>query len=471
MGARVQGLGFGESGEMNKVNVERVLAVVKQRSGEFVGAVKDTALELSWDLRDAAEAGFGVPKLISSVASLSVAVVAASGTAAIVLDGAGKVFGKRECIECLGWEGLRCTMCEGKGLVQYFVNNFEDGQGDSVQSLAAAIASGSANLGYVPASVNSGLPLPRRECPTCEGTGVMTCKKCKGESWKPKMNFDDIMDVPWKAWNVYRKTTPPTESHDKMMANPDLARWMMFEKPAIESGIEYDEDVKEKMWWDYKDKRRYDDLREKVERREPGWEVLQQGLVNINPDRARHDPVIVQNVPLYKAQIQIRDEVDQLEPPPRPANWADVKLPLSEADWKKEDLKNPRVREEMETLLKTQEGIYGALLDSAWEKSWRDQQFEAISKAKIEAFLQAKQEEERNPRPSPVPSKEEGRGKSSPATSARDTKASTQKGGRKKAPDDKKKRERQERSERLARQAAEREAALAKGKAARARRS
>jgi hypothetical protein len=53
-------------------------------------------------------------------------------------------------------------------------------------------------------------------------------------------------------------------------------------------------------------------------------------------------------------------------------------------------------------------------------------QFEAISKAKIEAFLQAKQEEERNPRPSPVSSKEEGRGKSSPATSARDTKASTQ---------------------------------------------
>lgn len=42
-----------------------------------------------------------------------------------------------------------------------------------------------------------------------------------------------------------------------------------------------------------------------------------------------------------------------------------------------------------------------------------------------------------------------------------------QKGGGKKAPDDKKKRERQERAERLARQAAEREAALAKGKARR----
>jgi hypothetical protein len=44
VGARVQGLGFGELGEMNKVNVERVLAVVKQRSGEFVGAVKQRFL-------------------------------------------------------------------------------------------------------------------------------------------------------------------------------------------------------------------------------------------------------------------------------------------------------------------------------------------------------------------------------------------------------------------------------------------
>jgi len=36
-----------------------------------------------------------------------------------------------------------------------------------------------------------------------------------------------------------------------MMANPELAKWMMFEKPAIESGVEYDDDVKEKMWWEY----------------------------------------------------------------------------------------------------------------------------------------------------------------------------------------------------------------------------
>lgn len=49
------------------------------------------------------------------------------------------------------------------------------GQGDSVESLAGAIAGGAANLTCVPASVNSGLPLPRRECPTCDGTVCCAC--------------------------------------------------------------------------------------------------------------------------------------------------------------------------------------------------------------------------------------------------------------------------------------------------------
>ena len=48
---------------------------------------------------------------------------------------------------------------------------------------------------------------------------------------------------------------------------------------------------------------------------------LEQGLININPDRAKVDPVIVQNIPFYKAQLQVQSEVDQLQPPPRPANW------------------------------------------------------------------------------------------------------------------------------------------------------
>lgn len=54
----------------------------------------------------------------------------------------------------------------------------------------------------------------------------------------------------------------------------------------------------------------------------------EQGLINIDPERARLDPVIVPNVPYYKAQLQVQAEVDQLQPPPRPANWV-VSLPVS----------------------------------------------------------------------------------------------------------------------------------------------
>lgn len=36
-----------------------------------------------------------------------------------------------------------------------------------------------------------------------------------------------------------------------MMVNFELVKWMMFEKFVFESGVEYDDDVKEKMWWEY----------------------------------------------------------------------------------------------------------------------------------------------------------------------------------------------------------------------------
>jgi hypothetical protein len=59
---------------MQKGGVERVLTLVRHKTGQVVEALRVTALEFSWDLRDAAHGGFGVPKLISSAASLSVAV-------------------------------------------------------------------------------------------------------------------------------------------------------------------------------------------------------------------------------------------------------------------------------------------------------------------------------------------------------------------------------------------------------------
>lgn len=51
-----------------------------------------------------------------------------------------------------------------------------------------------------------------------------------------------------------------------------------------------------------------------------------------------------------------------------------VKRPLSEADWSKDDLKNLQKKEEMTTLLNAQEELFGALLDQAWEREWREQQ-------------------------------------------------------------------------------------------------
>lgn len=52
-----------------------------------------------------------------------------------------------------------------------------------------------------------------------------------------------------------------------------------------------------------------------------------QGLINIDPERARVDPVIVPDVAFYNAQLKIQAEVDRLQPPPRPANWV-VSVPL-----------------------------------------------------------------------------------------------------------------------------------------------
>lgn len=54
--------------------VSKFVGVFLQRTGEVFEVLKDTAVDLSWDLRDSAEGGFGLPKLLSSTASLGVAV-------------------------------------------------------------------------------------------------------------------------------------------------------------------------------------------------------------------------------------------------------------------------------------------------------------------------------------------------------------------------------------------------------------
>jgi hypothetical protein len=46
-----------------------------------------------------------------------------------------------------------------------------------------------------------------------------------------------------------------------------------------------------------------------------------QALISIDPVRARDDPVVVKNVPYYKAKKTLEAEVMKLDPPPRPQNW------------------------------------------------------------------------------------------------------------------------------------------------------
>lgn len=48
---------------------------------------------------------------------------------------------------------------------------------------------------------------------------------------------------------------------------------------------------------------------------------MSQALISIDPVRAREDPVVVKNVPYYKARKALEAEVMKLDPPPRPQNW------------------------------------------------------------------------------------------------------------------------------------------------------
>lgn len=46
-----------------------------------------------------------------------------------------------------------------------------------------------------------------------------------------------------------------------------------------------------------------------------------QALISIDPVRAKDDPIIVKNIPYYKAKKALEAEVTKLDVPPRPKNW------------------------------------------------------------------------------------------------------------------------------------------------------
>ncbi|XP_027341065.1 uncharacterized protein LOC113854328 isoform X1 [Abrus precatorius] len=344
---------------------------------------------LAFDIAGSAPRGFGVPELISKLSAASVFAIATLGTYDIALELGRKVICQRNCKTCNGWQALRCTMCRGSGKVHYQVKNctLKSGEKATAESVADAIADNRAELVHLPLALDFQRPLPSKECPTCDGTGVMGCPECK-HKLQVRISADDIMEPPWQAYNVLKKMDYPYEHIAHSMKDPSIAAFWLITFPQIMGGFTYDDEVKQKIWWQYKESRRYDELRDEVAKRKPGWEYLQDALISIDPARARDDPVIVKNVPYYKAKKALETEVMKLDPPPRPPNWGELDLPLSASSWSEEDLKNPEKFYEMTVLLNAQREISDQILDAQWETKWRQDKFNEMLEAKVKPYIQ-----------------------------------------------------------------------------------
>ncbi|KAG8364921.1 hypothetical protein BUALT_Bualt18G0049000 [Buddleja alternifolia] len=200
--------------------------------------------------------------------------------------------------------------------------------------------------------------------------------------------FPQIMEPPWKAYNILRKMDYPYEHIVDSMKDPSIAAFWLITLPQIVGGIDYDDDVKQKIWWQYKESMRYDQLRGEVAKRKPGWEYLQEALFSIDPVRAKEDPVIVKNIPYFKAKKALETEVLKFNPPPRPPNWGELDLPLNASSWTEEDLKDPKKLYEMTVLLNAQREIADKILDAQWETKWREEKLNEMLKEKVEPYLQ-----------------------------------------------------------------------------------
>ncbi|KAL2589581.1 hypothetical protein GLYMA_13G275900v4 [Glycine max] len=345
---------------------------------------------LAFDIAGSAPRGFGVPELISKLSATSVFAIAALGTYDIAFELGRKVICQRNCNSCNGWRALHCTMCRGSGRVHYQVKNcnLNSGEKATAESVADAIANNRAELVHIPSSLDFQKPLPSKECPTCDGTGVMSCPECKHRLLHVRISADDIMEPPWQACNVLKKIDYPYEHILHSMKDPSIAAFWLITFPQIMGGFTYDDDVKQKIWWQYKENMRYDQLRDVVAKRKPGWEYLQDALISIDPARARDDPVIVKNVPYYKAKKALETEVMKIDPPPRPPNWGELDLPLNASSWSEEDLKDPDKFYEMTVLLNAQREISDKILDAQWETKWRQDKLNEMLEAKVKPYIQ-----------------------------------------------------------------------------------
>ncbi|CAA2954537.1 Embryo defective 2737 [Olea europaea subsp. europaea] len=344
---------------------------------------------LPFDIAGSAPRGFGVPEFISKLSYSAIFAIATLGTYDIAFELGKKVLCQRNCKTCNGWQAMQCTMCKGSGKVQYQVKdyNLRSGEKATAESIADAIADNRAELVHIPSTLDLHLPLPSKECPTCDGSGVMKCPECKGKL-PIRISADDIMEPPWKAYNILRKMDYPYEHIVDSMKDPSIAAFWLITLPQIVGGFDYDEDVKQKIWWQYKESMRYDQLRDEVAKRKPGWEYLQEALISIDPVRAKDDPVIVKNIPCYKAKKVLEAEVMKLDPPPRPQNWGELNLPLNASSWTEEDLKDSKKLYEMTVLLNAQREIADKILDTQWEAKWREEKLNEMLKEKVQPYLQ-----------------------------------------------------------------------------------
>ncbi|PON88957.1 embryo defective [Trema orientale] len=337
---------------------------------EFPFKLVLSPVTLAFDIAGSAPRGFGVPELISKLSYASIFC--------------------RNCETCNGWQALRCTMCRGSGRVQYQVKNYQlkSGEKATAECIADAIADNRAELIHLPSTVDLHVPLPSKDCPTCDGTGVMGCPECK-HKLKVRISADDIMEPPWKAYNVLRKMDYPFEHIVHSMKDPSIAAFWLFTLPEVVGGFDYDDNIKKKIWWQYKESMRYDQLRDVVAKRKPGWEYLQEALISIDPARAREDPVIVKNIPYYKAKKALEAEVMKFVPPLRPENWGsqELDLPLNASSWSKEDLKDPEKLYEMTVLLNAQREIADKILDAQWENEWRQEKLNELLEEKVRPYV------------------------------------------------------------------------------------
>ncbi|KAM7498688.1 hypothetical protein LguiA_023102 [Lonicera macranthoides] len=281
----------------------------------------------------------------------------------------------------------------------YHVQRLREGEVPA-ECISEAIVENRAELVHLPATMDLDLPLPSKDCPNCDATGVMGCPECKGK-FPLRISADNIMDPPWVASDLMRKIDYPYEASlmtfsfsiylfhiVHSMKDPSIAAFWLITMPQIMGGIDFDDDVKKKIWWQYKESRRYDQLRDVVATREPGWEYLQEALVSIDPDRAREDPVVVKNIPFYKAKNALEAEVMKIDPPPRPQNWGDLDLPLSASSWSKDDLKDPKKLDEMRVLLSAQKEIADQILDTQWQTKWRQDKLNEMLEEKVLPYIQ-----------------------------------------------------------------------------------